>query len=128
VAFESGPVGVAVFAGQSAVAIAILEIINDVEHYGLHRNASKPGAYEPVRPGHSWDSASRVSNWLLIDLPRHSDHHMSAAKRHQSLELLPHAPHLPAGYGAMFLLALVPPLWFREMNPRVAAARGIAPI
>ena len=27
---------------------------------------------------------------------------------------------LPAGYGTMFLLALVPPLWFRVMDPLVA--------
>jgi alkane 1-monooxygenase len=69
-----------------------------------------------------------VSNWLLINLPRHSDHHLAAAKRYQSLELLPGAPHLPGGYGAMFWLALVPPLWFRVMNPRVAAARAGASI
>jgi alkane 1-monooxygenase len=53
---------------------------------------------------------------------------MAAGKRYQSLELLPHAPHLPGGYGAMFLLALLPPLWFRVMNPRVAAARQGTPI
>ena len=128
IAIVLGPVSVALFAGQSAVAIAIVEIINYVEHYGLQRKQVTPGAYEPVRPEHSWDSASRVSNWLLINLPRHSDHHMSAAKRYQSLELLPHAPHLPGGYGAMVLLALLPPLWFRVMNPRVAAAGQDTPI
>ncbi len=128
IAVGFGPVGVAVFAGQSAIAIAILEIINYIEHYGLERRKVKPWAYEPVRPDHSWDSPNRVSNWLLINLPRHSDHHMSATKRYQSLELLMHAPRLPGGYGAMFLLALVPPLWFRVMNRRVAAVRRSAPI
>ncbi|MFZ1107030.1 MAG: hypothetical protein WAN43_01600 [Rhodomicrobium sp.] len=29
------------------------------------------------------------------------------------------APRLPFGYPAMLLIALVPPLWFRMMNPRV---------
>jgi alkane 1-monooxygenase len=125
-----GHVGLAVFAGQSAVAILILEIINYIEHYGLQRRKDprRPSVYEPVGQGDSWDSPSRLSNWLLINLPRHSDHHLSVAKRYQSLELLTHAPHLPAGYGAMFLLALVPPLWFRVMNPRVDAARKGAPI
>ena len=129
-AFGFGGLGVAVFAGQSAVAIAILEIINYVEHYGLQRkkDKQKPSVYEPVKAEDSWDSPNRVSNWLLINLPRHSDHHMSVAKRYQSLELLPHAPHLPGGYGAMFLLALVPPLWFRVMDPRVAAVREGTPI
>ncbi len=128
IAIALGPLAVAVFAGQSLVAIAILEIINYIEHYGLLRMKSKPWEYERVRAEHSWDSGNRISNWLLINLPRHSDHHMSAAKRYQTLELLTHAPRLPGGYGAMFLLALVPPLWFRVMNPRVAAVRAIAPI
>jgi alkane 1-monooxygenase len=130
IAFAVGRIGVAVFAGQSAVAIAILEIINYVEHYGLQRkkDKAKPWVYAAVAPEDSWDSANRVSNWLLINLPRHSDHHLSVAKRYQSLELLHHAPRLPGGYGAMFLLALVPPLWFHVMNPRVDAVRRGAPI
>src|SRR5438132_10114433 len=128
IAFGFGRVAVAVFAGQSAVAIVILEVINYIEHYGLLRKKSKPWEYERVKAEHSWDSPNRISNWLLINLPRHSDHHLSAAKRYQTLELLAHAPRLPGGYGAMFLLAFVPPLWFHVMNPRVAAARGTAPI
>ncbi len=129
-ALSFGVFGVVLFAGQSLVAIGILEIINYIEHYGLLRKPSATTDYgfERIRPEHSWDSPSRVSNWLLINLPRHADHHMAVAKRFQSLELLPHAPRLPGGYGAMFLLALLPPLWFRVMNPRVEAARGIAPI
>jgi alkane 1-monooxygenase len=114
-----GWIGVAVFAGQAALAFSILEVINYVEHYGLTRKEIAPGEYERIAPQHSWDSASRVSNWMLINLARHSDHHCVTAKRYQSLELLPQAPQLPGGYGAMFLLALVPPLWFRVMNPLV---------
>jgi alkane 1-monooxygenase len=128
IAIAFGPVAAALFAGQSLFAIAVLEAINYVEHYGLLRKKSSPYEYERVKPEHSWDSPNRISNWMLINLPRHSDHHMSAAKRYQSLELLPHAPRLPGGYGAMFLLALVPPLWFRVMNPRVAAVRAGASI
>jgi alkane 1-monooxygenase len=119
IAWAFGPVGVVVFAGQAVIAFSLLEVINYVEHYGLMRRETAPGEYERVAPQHSWDSSYRVSNWMLINLARHSDHHCVAAKRYQSLELQPLAPQLPAGYGAMFLLALVPPLWFRVMNPRV---------
>jgi alkane 1-monooxygenase len=112
--------GVAVFAGQAAMAFSILEAINYVEHYGLTRKEVAPGEYERIAPQHSWDSSYRLSNWLLINLARHADHHCAAAKRYQSLELLPQAPQLPGGYGVMFLLALVPPLWFRVMNPRIS--------
>jgi alkane 1-monooxygenase len=128
IAIVLGPLALALFAGQSLVAIAALEVINYIEHYGLLRKKSSAYEYERVKPEHSWDSPNRISNWMLMNLPRHSDHHLSAAKRYQSLELLTHAPRLPGGYGAMFLLALVPPLWFRVMDPRVAAARAGASI
>jgi alkane 1-monooxygenase len=121
-----GATGVAVFAGQAIIAISLLEVINYIEHYGLTRREIAPGEYERIAPQHSWDSSYRISNWMLINLARHSDHHCMASKRYQSLELPAPAPQLPAGYGAMFLLALVPPLWFRVMNPRVAAATRVS--
>jgi alkane 1-monooxygenase len=114
----------ALFLGaQAVVAFSLLEIINYVEHYGLMRRELSPGRYERVMPWHSWNSSHRVSNWLLINLARHSDHHLVAAKRYQSLDHLDAAPQLPAGYAAMFLLALCPPLWRRVMHPRVNAWR-----
>jgi alkane 1-monooxygenase len=122
-----GGVGVVLFAGQALLACSILEVVNYVEHYGLMRKEIAPGQYERIAPHHSWDSSYRLTNWMLINLARHSDHHCLAAKRYQSLELLPQAPQLPGGYGAMFLLALVPPLWFRVMNPRVEAAAAMMP-
>ncbi len=67
--------------------------------------------------------ASRLSTWMLINLARHADHNMLASKRYQVLDPLDAAPQLPAGYGSMFLLALVPPLWRRTMDPRVIAWR-----
>lgn len=122
VSIAFGTSGLLVFAGQALVAISLLEVINYIEHYGLMRREIAPGEYERVTSRHSWDSSYRISNWMLINLARHSDHHCTAAKRYQSLELAPDAPRLPAGYAAMFLLALVPPLWFRVMNPRALAA------
>ena len=73
IAIAFGPVAVAVFAGQSLFAIAVLEAINYVEHYGLLRKKSSAYEYERVKPEHSWDSPNRISNWMLINLPRHSD-------------------------------------------------------
>jgi alkane 1-monooxygenase len=118
----AGGTGVAVFAGQAFVAVSLLEVINYIEHYGLMRKEIAPGEYERIAPQHSWDSAYRLTNWMLINLARHADHHCLASKRYQSLELPSQAPQLPAGYGAMLLLALTPPLWFRVMNPRALAA------
>lgn len=119
VALGFGLRGVLFFAAQSAVAIVMLEAINYVEHYGLVRRQISPGQYERVSPRHSWDSNHRVSNWLLINLARHSDHHLLASKRYQALNSIEASPQLPAGYGTMLLLALVPPLWRHVMDPRI---------
>jgi alkane 1-monooxygenase len=111
-------------AAQAVVAFSLLETINYIEHYGLERAEIAPGRYERIAPWHSWNSSHRVSNWLLINLARHSDHHLAASKRYQLLEHVDAAPQLPAGYGTMFLVALVPPLWRKLMNPRARAARS----
>jgi len=125
IAWRFGGFGVAFFAGQSLVAFGSLELINYLEHYGLLRRETGPNQYETVRPYHSWNAAHRVSNWTLINLGRHSDHHAAASRRYQILRTFDdgEAPQLPAGYPGMYLLALVPPLWFRVMNPRVRAWR-----
>lgn len=116
--------GVVVLLGQAAVAVFLLESVNYVEHYGLVRRRLPSGRYERVSARHSWDSCHRVSNWLLINLARHSDHHVAASKRYQELDPTDEAPQLPAGYGAMLLAAVVPPLWFRLMDPRLPPEQG----
>jgi len=108
------------FALQSLVAFSSLEVTNYIEHYGLVRKEISPGIYERTLPKHSWNSGHRVSNWFLINLARHSDHHFIASKRYQVLTNVEDAaPQLPFGYGTMFLIALIPPLWFKLMNSRI---------
>jgi alkane 1-monooxygenase len=112
-----GAAGVAVFVLQSVVAVVMLEIINYIEHYGLQRRQLDNGRFEKVRPKHSWNASHRISNWMLFNLARHSDHHAYAARPYYALRHHDEVPQMPSGYGAMFLLALAPPLWFRVMNP-----------
>lgn len=122
-----GWIGVAVVAAQSAVAVLMLEIINYIEHYGLQRKRLANGRFERVQPRHSWNASHKISNWMLINLARHSDHHAYAARPFYALRHHEDVPQMPSGYGAMFLLALVPPLWFAVMDPladRWNAAEG----
>lgn len=119
----AGGAGVLFLLLQAAVAIQLLETVNYVEHYGLARAARPGGGYETVRPVHSWDSAHRLTNWTLFNLGLHADHHTHAGKPYAELRPEPAAPQMPTGYSGMVLLALVPPLWFRVMNPRVRAWR-----
>ncbi|MCQ0969098.1 alkane 1-monooxygenase (plasmid) [Paracoccus sp. TK19116] len=117
--------GVALFLLQAFVAIWQLELTNYVEHYGLSRKHLGEGRYEHIKPRHSWNAAHRATNWLLINLQRHSDHHVKPDRRYPLLQTYTEdeAPQLPLGYPAMTFLAMAPPLWRRRMNPRVRAWR-----
>ena len=116
-----GPLGLGLFLMQAFTAIWQLELVNYVEHYGLTRKHLGEGKYEHVQPRHSWNATQKASNWLLINLQRHSDHHYKPDRRFPLLQNYgeDEAPLLPYGYPVMTLMALVPPLWLRRMNPRV---------
>ncbi|MBS8241002.1 alkane 1-monooxygenase [Marinobacter lipolyticus] len=116
-----GWLGAAFFLGQSFFAFTLLEIVNYLEHYGLHRRKLDNGRYERTTPEHSWNSNYFLTNVFLFQLQRHSDHHAFAKRRYQVLRHHDIAPQLPAGYSTMIVLAMVPPLWKRVMNPRVEA-------
>ncbi|MGB3247785.1 MAG: alkane 1-monooxygenase [Tabrizicola sp.] len=120
-----GWLGLALFVVQAITAIWQLELVNYVEHYGLTRRHLGAGKYEHILPRHSWNAAHRASNWLLINLQRHSDHHYKPDRRFPLLQTYTpdDAPQLPYGYPVMTLAALIPPLWRRMMNPRVRAWR-----
>jgi alkane 1-monooxygenase len=92
---------------------------NYVEHYGLLRRADAQGRVEPCRPHHSWNSNHVFSNWALFHLQRHSDHHAHPLRRYQSLRHFEDLPQLPSGYFGMFVLAYIPPLWFKVMDDRL---------
>lgn len=116
-----GWLGAAYFLGQSFIAVTLLEIVNYLEHYGLHRRMLENGRYERTGPEHSWNSNYFLTNVFLFHLQRHSDHHAHARRRYQVLRHHEIAPQLPAGYSTMIVLALFPPLWKKVMNPRVEA-------
>ena len=102
-----------------AVSITTLEVINYVEHYGLRRRRMPNGHYERPTPAHSWNSNYFLSGVGMFQVQRHSDHHAFPKRRYQLLRHYDDSPQLPLGYASMYLLALIPPLWFRIMNPRV---------
>lgn len=116
-----GSIGLLLFLWQAFVAIWQLELVNYIEHYGLTRKHLGDGKYEHVLPRHSWNAAHKGSNWLLINLQRHSDHHYKPDRRFPLLQNYDatEAPQLPYGYPVMTMAAMVPPLWRRVMNKRV---------
>jgi alkane 1-monooxygenase len=119
-----GPTVLGFFLGQAAVAVTLLEGINYLEHYGLLRPLRDNGRPVPVGPEHSWNSSHFLTNINLFNLGRHPEHHMQGNRAFYRLRHFDEAPQLPYGYATMFLIALVPPLWFRTMNGRLDAYLG----
>ena len=101
------------------IGFSLLEVVNYLEHYGLLRGKREDGRYERTAPRHSWNSNNVASNVLLYHLQRHSDHHANPMRRYQALRHFDEAPELPTGYAGMIVLAWIPPLWRRVMDPRL---------
>jgi alkane 1-monooxygenase len=109
---------------QAIMGFSLLEVVNYMEHYGMLRQKVGVGErqrYERVDTSHSWNSNNIATNVLLYPLQRHSDHHANPPRRYQTLRDFDESPVLPTGYAGMIVLALVPPLWRRVMDPRVLA-------
>ena len=114
-----GPVVALLYIVSCFLAFSLLEAVNYLEHYGLEREKDERDRYKKIDHHHSWNSDHVVSRMFLFELSRHSDHHMVASRHYQVLRSLDDSPQLPTGYPGMILLAIIPPLWFRVMNPLV---------
>ncbi len=110
--------------GESAVAIVVLELFNYIAHYGLLRAPAGNGRRQALCEMHSWNSSNIAANMLIFNMGRHSDHHRMPFAAYQTLSWRSSAPELPFGYAGSILLALVPPLWRRAMDPEVARLRA----
>tara|TARA_R110000787_G_scaffold58010_5_gene132171 strand:- start:88 stop:1092 length:1005 start_codon:yes stop_codon:yes gene_type:complete len=92
-----------------------------VQHYGLRRDVRPDGRPEPIGARHSWNAPAWYSSAMMLNAPRHSDHHMHPARAFPSLRIEPATmPILPRSLPVMAVLALVPPVWRRVMDRRVA--------
>ncbi len=116
--FYFGPTVMLYFLASAFTGMLLLETVQYIEHYGLSRE-KKGDRYERVMPHHSWNSNHTVGRIMLFELSRHSDHHFIASRKYQILRHIDESPQMPTGYPGMMLMAMVPPLWFRVMNPRI---------
>jgi alkane 1-monooxygenase len=108
----------------AAYAQLQLYLSDYVQHYGLRRRLLPSGKPEPVGPQHSWNAPQWYSSAMMLNAPRHSDHHMRPTRAYPALEVTPETmPVLPRSLPVMAVLALVPPLWRRVMDRRAARWR-----
>lgn len=114
-----GPRAIPFLVAQGAYGASLLEVVNYIEHYGLLRQKDENGKYERTRPEHSWNSNYVITNLVLYQLQRHSDHHAYPARSFQSLRHFEGTPQLPGGYASMLLPAYIPSWWYALMDQKV---------
>jgi len=89
------------FIAQAALAHLLIQVVNYLEHWGLQRGAS-----QRVRATDSWESDSLFTQFALLGLARHADHHLRAARPYQRLGWHAESPCMPRGHIAMVALVL----------------------
>ncbi|MAY32698.1 MAG: alkane 1-monooxygenase [Rhodovulum sp.] len=116
-----GVAGAVAHIALATYATAQLILSDYVQHYGLRR-ATVDGRPEPVDQRHSWDAPQWFTSYLMLNAPRHSDHHAHPARPYPALRLGERGsgPRLPLSLPAMATVALFPTLWRRVMDKRVA--------
>ncbi|MEO9572492.1 MAG: alkane 1-monooxygenase [Tateyamaria sp.] len=125
IAFTLGNVsGVAGVIAMAVYAQIQLMLSDYVQHYGLERQMQSDGSREKMGPQHSWNAPHWHSSAMMLNAPRHSAHHTRPGQAFPQLELDAETmPMLPRSLPVMGMIALVPSLWRRVMDQRVAAWR-----
>ncbi|EAQ04201.1 alkane-1 monooxygenase, putative [Pseudooceanicola batsensis HTCC2597] len=116
----AGAEGVGVLLAIAGLAQVQILLSDYVQHYGLERGELSDGRLEPVRAVHSWNSPHRVTSAMMLNAPRHSDHHMHPGRIYPGLQIDEETmPMLPRSLPVMAVVALFPRWWRRVMNPRI---------
>ncbi|MEM9809291.1 MAG: alkane 1-monooxygenase [Cyanobacteria bacterium P01_D01_bin.56] len=104
---------------QALIGILKLDWTNYLQHYGLTRQQTADGKYEPVNATHAWSLECFLLDFALINLMRHGDHHAHPQQLYPTLKNHKAAPQYPYNYAAMYLLSLVPSVFRRVVHPHL---------
>jgi alkane 1-monooxygenase len=116
-----GVLGLIFFVSQGLIAITAHQLINYIQHYGLMRLKLDNDRYEKFSTAHAWNCNFLISNWASFYLTHHPDHHLNPRRPYQIRQHHEDSPQMPMGYFGMFILALIPPLWFKIINQCLSA-------
>lgn len=116
IAVLCGAPAAALFVGQAAFAIFAFEAITYLHHYGLVREWG-----QDVGSHHAWAHHCWITNCLTFNNTFHADHHLRPFIPYYELHAMHGSPRLPASYFTMFFVALMPPLWYSLIHPRLDA-------
>lgn len=113
-----GVIGLLLISGYAQMQLLMADY---VQHYGLRRKALPNGKLEPAGPQHSWNAPHWYSSAMMLNAPRHSDHHQNPSRDFAALRLSEGMPVWPYSMPVMAFIAAIPPLWRRVMAPHVRA-------
>jgi len=99
---------------SSLVSIMTLEYVNYIRHWGLRRD--EKGRFKVE---HAWNTEARWSRWSLLELTRHSDHHIQASLPFWKLRPHKDTPTLRWGYYASWWPCVFTPIWRKVMTKRL---------
>ena len=91
-----------------------LEYVNYIRHWGLRRDENGRFKVE-----HAWNTEARWSRWSLLELTRHSDHHIQASLPFWKLRPHKDTPTLRWGYYASWWPCVFTPIWRKVMTKRL---------
>jgi alkane 1-monooxygenase len=116
-----GPLAAAFFLVQARSAIALLETVNYIEHWGITR------VTRAVTPVDSWDTDNGFTLRTLVGLSRHADHHAQASRPFQKLRYFEQSPKMPLGYYGTVLLAMFRNTEYRKRATAELERCGLGP-
>lgn len=124
----AGLSGVLIWAALAVYGHSQLLLADYVQHYGLLRDTLPDGKLEPVSERHSWNAPHWFSSAMMLNAPRHSDHHAHPSRHYPALRLPARgdAPYLPYPLPLCCTLALAPGVWRRMMAQHLGQWRKTA--
>jgi alkane 1-monooxygenase len=116
-----GAKGLVFWLVQAGVGLFLIGSVDYIQHWGLERRRLADGRFERQSAAHTWESPFWLSERMMFNMSRHGFHHLAPGRPSARLERVQAAPQMPLSYGTMVIIAAIPPLFRRLMEPRLGA-------
>lgn len=93
-----------------------IQLITYIQHWGLGDDSIP----DRIGYGRGWEEDCRFQAWVTLSISLHDQHHRDSRRPFYRLDLSPDSPRLPAGYVLLMFASMVPWIWRRMMEPRLA--------
>lgn len=111
--YVAGWQGALLCAASLFIGKMFVEAFNYTQHYGLIRAEGTP-----FEPRHTWEHRTPFTRAAGVEITTHSNHHIDSYAPFYELKPSTIDNRMPTIL-VCFLMALVPPLWFRFVKPKL---------